>query len=263
MNVGWLREKAVVFGWRKTKAGKRGEPLPEDNEGPPDSNRPGGLCPRCEKQSSFEEIGALPLTFDGGRVFERDGTTTPTHNERATVLVCRHCHQGVLVVEEQWTGEHRSRERQGGGAITWRGFYWWPLVGATLHEAVPATVRSAFHEAATALSANCSRASAVMARSALEAIARDQGETKGNSLAAKLQSLAARGLLLPTLAEWAKEVRLIANDAAHDPLSEVSIEDARQLVTFIGQLADYIYVMPFQIKQRRAEKSERDAGKPD
>jgi hypothetical protein len=54
-----------MFGLWQRK-GKSGEPLPEANDGPPDSHRPSGLCPRCDKQSSFEATGHLPITFDGG-----------------------------------------------------------------------------------------------------------------------------------------------------------------------------------------------------
>lgn len=51
-----------------SRKGKSGEPLPALNDGPPDSHRPSGLCPRCDKQSSFEAIGSLPITFDGGHI---------------------------------------------------------------------------------------------------------------------------------------------------------------------------------------------------
>jgi hypothetical protein len=242
-----------MFGKKKT-TGKRGEPLPENHDGPPDSTNPAGLCPRCEKQSSFDYVESLPLTFDGGYILSRDGPNIPTTHERATVLICRNCHQGVAVLEEQWTGEHRSIERKGGGTISWKGFHWWPLVGATLHKAVPTEIAAAFHEAVLALSANCPRAAAVMARSTLEAIAADKGETSG-TLAHQLSNLSTKGLLHATLAEWAKEVRLIGNAGAHyDPLTKVSIDDARQLVDFIRELAKFLYVLPYELNQRRAAK---------
>jgi hypothetical protein len=75
-----------------------------------------------------------------------------------------------------------------------------------------------------------------MARSALEGIVVDQGETKGR-LVDRLQRLADRGVLLPTLAAWSKEVRLLGNDAVHDLAVDVSMEDASQLVEFIRELA--------------------------
>jgi hypothetical protein len=243
--------------WDKAgkREGKRGEPLPERHDGSPDSNRPSGLCPRCEKQSSFDCSDSLALTFDGGAILERDGSRSPTFDERVTVLICRHCRQGTVVLEERWTGNQRSKENRGGGVISWRGFHWWPLAGSSLHQAVPDSISSAFNEAVVTLAANCPRASAVMARRTLEAIASDQGEASG-TLAQKLQQLTKKGLLHLSLAEWAKEVRLVGNLGAHfDPIDSVSLEDARQLIDFIRELAKFIYVLPFELNERRQPPS--------
>lgn len=87
-----------MFGWlfgRKTVPGRRGEPLPVSNDGPPDSSTLSGFCPRCEVQSSFQSAGSIPVTFDGGYLIEHTGGAQPTFTEQTTVLICRHCHQGV------------------------------------------------------------------------------------------------------------------------------------------------------------------------
>ena len=239
-----------LFG--KQSKGSRGEPVPEQNEGLPDSSRPSGLCPRCEKQSSFECIGHLPVTFDGGYLVERNGTQTPTHSDRASVLICRHYKQGITVLEEQWVGENPRREGlKSGGTISWRGFHWWPQPHSNLHPAVPEQIRDAFHEAALALGANCPRAASVMARRTLEGIAAERGESTG-SLAEKLKQLSEKGVLHPTLSDWSTEVRLVGNSGAHfDPIDKVTIEDARQLIDFIRELARYIYVLPHELNARR------------
>lgn len=234
--------------------GKRGEPIPEDHKGPPDSSHPAGLCPRCEKQSSFHYVQSLPLTFDGGHVIDFTEGPTRTFHERATVLICRNCNQGIAVLEELWSGDHPSIKQRGGGVNSWKGFHWWPLIGATLHKAVPTPIASAFHETVLALSANCPRAAVVMARRTLEAIAIDQGESTG-TLAQRLSNLSSKGLLHATLAAWATEVRLIGNAGAHfDPINEVSVDDARQLVEFIRELAKFLYVLPYELNERRVSK---------
>ena len=56
--------------------------------------------------------------------------------------------------------------------------------------------------------------------------------------------------MLPTLAAWSKEVRLLENDAAHDLPVDVSMEDASQLVEFIRELAKYLYVLPHDLEKR-------------
>jgi len=245
-----------MFG-RKNTTGKRGEPMPENHDRPPDSSTPAGLCPRCEKQSSFEYVKSLPLTFDGGYTLpdQHADRYERTFNERATVLICRNCHQGIAVLEEQWIGEHRSIDGVGsGGTESWRGFHWWPIVGASMHRAVPPQIAGAFEEAVLALSANCSRAAAVMARRTLEAIATDKGEVSG-TLDKRLTNLSDKGLLHPALSDWSREVRLVGNAGAHfDPVNEVSAEDARQLIDFIRELAKFLYVLPYELDQRRTAK---------
>jgi hypothetical protein len=93
-----------------------------------------------------------------------------------------------------------------------------------------------------------------MARCALEGIVVDKGETKG-PLVQRLKSLADRGMLLPTLADWSKEVRLLGNDAVHDLTVAVSMEDASHLVEFIRELARYLYVLPHELQKRLAKKN--------
>ena len=46
-----------IFGGKNRSIGKTGEKLPEKHEGLPDSTLAHGLCPRCQKQSSFEVVG--------------------------------------------------------------------------------------------------------------------------------------------------------------------------------------------------------------
>jgi hypothetical protein len=242
---------------KSESTGPRGEPLPPANEGLPDSHMPSGLCPRCGKQSSFDIAGSLPVTADGSYVMERNGTQTPMYQDRVTSLICRHCHQGVVVVEEQWVGDQPRGKQSGGGAISYRGIHWWPLPEMSPSTDIPSEIAGAFTEAATAFAANCPRASAVMARCTLEAITVEKGETKG-SLAECLRVLATKGVLQPALADWAKEVRLVGNAGAHfDPLQPVTREDASQLLAFVRELLKYLYELPAELERRRLPKGDK------
>lgn len=242
-----------LFG-RKVVTGKRGEPMPANNDGLPDSSNPAGRCPRCNKQSSFQIIGTIPVTFDGGHLVDRDGTRSPTFNEQVSVLVCHSCQQGVTVIEEMWIGEYRKTDanRKGGGTVWWKGIHWWPLGGMSAHSSIPDAIADALNEATMALAAKCPRAAAAMARRTLEAITCDQGETTG-VLAQRLANLAKRNILLPTLADWASEVRLIGNKGAHfDLIDQVTEQDATQLIEFIRELIKYLYILPYDLNARRS-----------
>lgn len=242
---------------KKSPTGERGEPMPEPNDGPPDSHRPAGLCPRCGKQSTFEVIGSLPVTLGNTYAADRGGGMQQRHTEQVSSLMCRHCHQSVVVIEEEWVGDKPSREKckeneRSGGLLSFRGFHWWPLPDMALSPDVPADIAGAYSEAFLCLSAGCPRAAVVMARRTLEAITVDKGQTTGN-LASRLSNLSNNGVLHPSLTEWIKEVRLIGNTGAHfDPLQEVSKEDARQLLNFIHELLKYLYELPGELARRRA-----------
>lgn len=244
-----------LFGSDKDKPhGKRGEELPEPNEGLPDSYRPSGLCPRCGKQSSFEHAGSLPVTFDSSYLLIDDNQRQRTLIDRVSSLICRHCNQGVVVVEEEWVGDSPGKRSTSGGAITYRGIHWWPLPETNLPSDIPKEIADVFAEAASALFADCPRASAVMSRRALEAITVDKGEATG-TLVNRLSALYAKGILHPTIAEWAKEVRLIGNLGAHfDPMQTVTLEDAKQLLLFVRELLKYLYELPAELKRRRSSK---------
>ncbi|OMD61043.1 DUF4145 domain-containing protein [Paenibacillus odorifer] len=240
---------------KPSEVGDRGEELPVSNDGLPDSNNPSGLCPRCNKQSSFEIIGNLPVTFGGGYLLSPNGNSTPLIIDRVSVLICRHCNQGTVVIEEEWVGDIPKSKGMGSGVVSHRGFNWWPLPDTKLSTDVPPDVADAFSEAARVLSANCPRSAVVMLRRTLEAITADKGQTTG-TLAQRLKILSDNGIIHPSLQEWIKEIRLIGNMGAHfDPLNEVQMEDAKQLQAFVRELLKYIYELPAELNRRRSGSS--------
>jgi hypothetical protein len=184
---------------------------------------------------------------------ERSGERTPIHFEQVSVLKCRHCRQGVVVVEREHVGGHDYREKKGGGMVTWDGFHWWPLPETTVSADVPELIRGVFSEAVQCLAVRCPRAAAVMARRCLEAVALEKGEPKG-SLKERLDELGRRNVLHPTLVDWSHELRLVGNAGAHfDPIEQVSQEDAAQLVAFLRELLKHLYELPAALQKRRTK----------
>jgi hypothetical protein len=244
-----------MFGFsKKTQKGQRGEDIPQDHKGLPDSNNPHGLCPRCNKQSSFEHLGFLPATFDSSYIVSQGGHTERTLIDRVSSMECRNCHQPIVVIEQQYVGDTPANQKHAGGMITYRGLFWWPFQGMVVNEEVPATIQKILGEAKISFAAQCYRASAVMSRRTLEAIAADKGEGSG-TLSMQIKNLMAKGILDKNLGDWATEVRLIGNSGAHfDPVSDVEKTDAEQIILFIEELIKYLYVMPAEIAKRRSKK---------
>jgi hypothetical protein len=99
-------------------------------------------------------------------------------------------------------------------------------------------------------------AAAVMARSALQLVMRDQ-KAVGTNLKQEIDDLATKGLLPPVMKDWSHEVRLIANESAH-PSSESETagdRDARDVVEFLGVLMTFTYDLPDRIGKLRARRA--------
>lgn len=222
----------------------------EPHTGLPDSTINEGLCPHCGNQSAFEigdSIGLLGTEMTDGYKAHVEW------HDRATVLTCRHCKNGVLVVEEQFVGDHSTR---GGikesGEAYYKGKHWWPAPAITVDASVPRSVADTFAEAVACNHARCYRASVVMSRRTLEAVCTEQGHVKGD-LNTRLLSLEGSGQLHKTLADWCHEVRTTGNAGAHfDPASSVDKRDSDALIGFIEELLKYLYDLPTTLLDRRA-----------
>lgn len=243
-----------MFNFFKSKSdtkGGRKEELPTENEGYPDSERPHGLCPRCNKQSSFSITGELPATYDSSISLVKLIDGNRSFYDRVVGMECRNCTQPIIVFEECYIGDTLASQGITSGSLSWKGFFWWPFTSTKSIDHVPDEITFILNEAKTCYSTNCFRASAVMARKSLEAITHDKGETSGN-LASRIKNLANNGILDKTLYEWATEIRLIGNSGAHfDIMDHVEKTDAHQILIFIDELLKYLYIMPAELAKRR------------
>jgi Domain of unknown function (DUF4145) len=231
---------------------------------PPDSWDPTGICPRCGRVSNFRNLGSVPVTFDLKLGAEgRNGSWEPLVLEQVSSLQCYGCSQAVVVVEEEWVGEYPARQRAGGGTITFRGIHWWPAPGAVnLDGSIPEAVAECFSEGVRCLSAHAPRAAAVMFRRTLEAVVRTSGSATAvttlevRNLAAALGVMAAEHTLDPSLAQWAKELRLVGNVGGHlDPLDNVEMSEAEEMNRLARGLFTYLYEMPAKLARSRAAAS--------
>ena len=237
------------------------EIMPEPNEGLPDSSRISGLCPRCNKQCSFETTHHIPINLVRRQTNAvlNTGERKPTHNQQCSPLICNYCKQGTVVIEELLINGKKEKGNETAGTISWRGIYWWPLPNSNIDNSIPDEIANCFDEANRAKNANCLRASAVMARTTLEAITDEQGFNKGK-LYERLKNMKEEGKLNNILAEWAKEIRLIGNDGAHfDPIKNVSTEDSDDIINFTSELLNHFYVYPSKISKRRNKRQQRNS----
>lgn len=129
------------------------------------------------------------------------------------------------------------------------------------YEDVPDQIASAASEAYSCFSINANRAAVLMARTAIEATAKDKQIT-GGDLYHKIDAMADKNIITGQLAEEAHEIRLLGNDMAHGDLAEpVSEEDASDILGFLDSVMDYVYQQPMLLQKRKALRERRRQAK--
>jgi hypothetical protein len=123
------------------------------------------------------------------------------------------------------------------------------------HGSWPERVASAYAQAAKALEVESWDAAGAMARRAVQAAIRNLGANPGN-VKAEIDELGKAGVLAPSLVQWAHEVRVLAQVAAHPDEDEppVSAEDARDAVEFTKLFLTYVYSIPAEIEELRERR---------
>jgi Domain of unknown function (DUF4145) len=98
-------------------------------------------------------------------------------------------------------------------------------------------------------------AAALMARSAIQLIARYH-KAPGKTLKEEIDDLATKGLILPVMQEWAHEVRELGNEGTHPMPGSTGTKEknAKDVVEFLGFLMTVLYNLPKQIEEYRKRK---------
>lgn len=122
---------------------------------------------------------------------------------------------------------------------------------------VPEHISDAASEAYSCHSIGAYRAAILMARSVVEAVAKDQGVTQGN-LVGKIDTLAAKQLIRPLIQQSAHEIRHLGNDMAHgDFVEPTSSEDSDDMLDFMSVILAEVYQLPAQVNARKSTREAR------
>lgn len=124
---------------------------------------------------------------------------------------------------------------------------------------VPPEIASAASEAHTCRNANAKRAAILMARSVIEATAKDKGITTGN-LVSKVDQMHDKRLIRPDVRDGAHEIRQFGNDMAHgDFVHTVSLEDTDLVLALMDEVLDEVYQSPARVAKAKAAREAREA----
>ncbi|MGW8566780.1 DUF4145 domain-containing protein [Isoptericola sp. NPDC055881] len=125
---------------------------------------------------------------------------------------------------------------------------------------VPEHIASAAGEAHKNFSIRNYRSAILMARSVVEATAKDMGIKKGN-LASKIDDLHEAGHVREMVAETAHEIRFVGNDMAHgDFVTPVDLDEAEDVLHFMDELLNEVYQAPARLNARRSARQKKKEG---
>lgn len=126
--------------------------------------------------------------------------------------------------------------------------------GQEVSNEVPLAIRKWLEEANKCYMVAAFTSSAIMCRKTLEAICVHENAT-GHNLADKLKNLKDQSLIDGRLYQWADGLRLSGNEAAHEIDSDVSSDDAKDILDFTHAIVEYIYTLTLKYERFKTRKT--------
>ena len=122
---------------------------------------------------------------------------------------------------------------------------------------MPSPIGDAASEAYACYSIRSYRAAILLARSVVEAVAKNQGVTDG-PLVKKIDALEEQRVISPLMKETAHEIRLVGNEMAHgDFVEAVDEEECDDVLNFMSALLDAVYQQPAKLTRFREQRERR------
>lgn len=128
--------------------------------------------------------------------------------------------------------------------------YWYPkFVEGQDYPDVPPHVARPASEAHTCMSVGAYMSAILMARSVIEAVAKDHGIDSG-SLFKKIDAMHSKGLIAEFAKKTAHTIRTFGNDMAHGDFAvEVDAQDAKAVLTFTDYILREVYQAPADLQR--------------
>ncbi len=191
-------------------------------------------CPHCS------------ANVDGKILGEKAWSADDSGDPRKVVLIeCPTCDSALLGYTEI--------AQMADGEFDWnRPTRLWPKPAESLHHTIPREVRKALKDATKCFESSVYSASAVMAGRAIEAMCKDK--VGAGTLAKGLQKMKEKGIIDEKIWTWANALREERNLGAHASGTDVSEEDAKDVLDFANAICEYVYVLTKQFDEYMARK---------
>jgi hypothetical protein len=138
---------------------------------------------------------------------------------------------------------------------------WYPVdTRGKRYPDVPVAIAAAASEAHRCMAVEGYRGAVILARSVIEATAKDKGMTTGKrDVVTKVDAMYEARLIREDIRDGAHEVRHLANDSAHGDFAEpVPRTDAELILALMDEVLQEVYQGPARVARRKAAR--RDKG---
>jgi len=204
-------------------------------------------CPDCNMLIAAKVVAEGNGGFRSEALSPIDEIDAVYHGEHYYVCLCGRCSQPFLIRQSLY-GVPAEFESITDEVVLY------PTEKKLSLDGAPSTIRSAHEQAVRSFSASLYEPCILMCRKCIEATCKILG-AKGRDLNAKLQSLFDAGHIDSRLLNWAHEIRLIGNEAAHDPDIKVTKRDARDVLDFTESILIYVFSLTSRFEKFRARRT--------
>lgn len=201
-------------------------------------------CPHCKVQKA---------SFTGRVVL-----ATESDIESRIPLSCPHCHEVVVYKAMHWSGFRDSfyqyDETYNLNVLESRIQLMGNYPTGTVHSApadVPERIGKFFIEAQENLVGGKFETCILLCGKVLDIATK--GMDQAWSLEKRLKKLATDGKITADMADWAEEIRLDRNEAAHAD-EDFDKDDASEIIGFTEAFLNYVYTLPALVHERRKQR---------
>lgn len=193
------------------------------------SNHIDAVCPYCGMNVTFAWVGT---SEHGGRLENYLYNYYGNNDIVWAIAQCPRCKDCVLM----------KGKKTNQGVFSVDNIYPFPLPTKT-NELIHEKVREDLDEAKRCLSVVAYRACAVMCRRAIQQACIEKGADVNKNLEKQIDELKDKGIITNQIQSWAHSSRWVGNDAAHPNHTEVTKEDAEDILNLAEQIMNILYVM--------------------
>jgi len=117
-----------------------------------------------------------------------------------------------------------------------------PTENKFISDRLPNSIHKSYSSAKHSYEVGLYEPAVIMCRKCLEAICIEKGEVKGN-LKSRIDKLRDAEIIDKKLFNWADNLRMIGNDAAHEFEVNITQQDAADSIEFVEALLSYVFVL--------------------